>query len=145
MTRRYVDHYLADVAALVHTLSTDFVALQKRLALWSRDGYPTGQGGSRTKGAIGDPTASAVIASDDIRKDRDRLTTLVIQAHDCLKEADIIRLRYMTSSVKAAKHNAGLTKCANMHGCPENMWGAKAGRCLNCYEYQRRTGRDRNK
>jgi hypothetical protein len=143
MTRRYVDHYLADVAALVRTLSTDFVALQKRLALWSRDGYPTGQSGSRSKGAVGDPTALAVIASDDIRKDRDRLTSLIIQAHDILKEADIIRSRYMTTTSTATKHNATLTKCANMHGCPDDMWAAKAGRCLNCYEYQRRTCRDR--
>jgi hypothetical protein len=144
MTRRYVDHYLADIAALVRTLSNDFTALQRRLALWSRDGYPTGSSATRVKGAVGDPTASAVIASDDIRKDRDRLSSLIIQAHELLKEADIIRSRYMTTTTKAVKHNASLTKCVNMHGCPEDMWAAKAGRCLTCYEYQRRTGRDRN-
>lgn len=143
MARRYVDHYLADAAALVRTLTTDFAALQKRLALWSRDGYPTGQSGTRTKGAVGDPTALAVIASDDIRKDRDRLTSLIIQAHENLKEADMIRARYMTTTSTATIHNATLTKCANMHGCPEDMWAAKAGRCLNCCEYQRRNQRDR--
>ena len=143
MNRRYVDHYLADIVALVRTINADFPALQKRLALWSRDGYPTGTGVSAGKGSISDPTAAAVLVSDDIRKDRDRLSLIIIQAHDLLREADNIRTRYMTTETRTAKHNASLSKCANIHGCPDDSWAAKAGRCLVCYEYQRRNMRDR--
>jgi hypothetical protein len=143
MTKRYVDHYLEDIVVLVRNISNDFSALQKRLALWSRDGYPTGTGVSAGKGSISDPTASAVLISDDIGKDRDRLSTIIIQAHDLLREADIIRTRYMTTETRTAKHNASLSKCANIHGCPDDTWAAKAGRCLVCYEYQRRNLRDR--
>ena len=44
---------------------------------------------------------------------------------------------------EVTKHNASLSKCANQFGCPDDAWACKAGRCLTCYEYNRRTGRDR--
>ncbi len=143
MHRRYLDHFLADLAHLVATLHTDFPALQGRLALWSRDGYPTGSSGTRRGGTIGDPTASAVLASDEVRRDRQRLEELVVRAHDLLKEADTIRGRYMSAAAQVTKHNQALTKCANIHGCPDDGWASKAGRCATCYEYVRRTERDR--
>lgn len=33
--------------------------------------------------------------------------------------------------------------CGNTHGCPDEGEAEKAGRCSACYQYQRRTGRDR--
>ena len=46
---------------------------------------------------------------------------------------------------EVVKHNVGLSKCVNAFGCPDDSWGCKAGRCVPCYEYLRRTGRDRSK
>lgn len=51
----------------------------------------------------------------------------------------------LTPSPEVAKHNAGLAKCANQFGCPDDAWASKAGRCQACYEYNRRTQRDRVK
>ena len=143
MTRRYIDHYLADLAAMTTTLDNDFAALERRLLVWSRDGYPTGKTGSIRGGQIGDPTATAVLTPDSVRNDRDRLNELILAAHETLKEADIIRRRYMAAAEQAQKHNAGLTKCGNTNGCPDDMFAAKAGRCLSCYEHHRRSGKDR--
>ena len=144
MTRRYVDHYLNDLNTIVRTLTADFATLQRRLALWSRDGYPTSSGGTRVRGGVSDPTAAAVLTPDEVRQDRDKLTTLITAAHDLLAEADTIRTRYMTTTKEVQRHNQALTKCANMHGCPDDSWATKAGRCSTCYEYNRVNQRDRH-
>lgn len=143
MTRRYVDHYLADLGALIRDLTDDFIELQKRMALWSRDGYPTGSMNARASGTVSDPTANAALSSDEVRRDRDRLSALIIQAHSIMRDADIIRTRYMNTTTRAEEHNAQLSKCANIHGCPDDSWACKAGRCTSCYEFNRRNGRDR--
>jgi hypothetical protein len=143
MKTRYVDHYLADLADMARILETDFAALQGRLALWSRDGYPTRSDAPAGRSGIGDPTATAVLASDPVRRDRERLAELIVQAHDLMREADAIRATYMNAVNTASRHNNSLTKCANINGCPDDMWSVKAGRCLACYEYRRTTDRDR--
>ena len=45
----------------------------------------------------------------------------------------------------AALHqpNPAPVPCGNTHGCPDDDHAEKAGRCSACYQYQRRTGRDR--
>lgn len=142
-THRYLDFYLTDIGALARTLLADHPGLQKCFTLWSRDGYPSSSGGTRVTGTISDPTAQAVLASDEVSRDRDTYNEKVIQAHQLLKEADAIRAKYMTTTERAVKHNQGLTKCANLHGCPDDAWASKAGRCSACYEYNRRNQRDR--
>lgn len=128
---------------MIATLDQDFAALERRLLVWSRDGYPTGKTGSTRGSQISDPTATAVLTPDSVRKDRDRLNELILQAHDIAKEADILRGRYMAAGRQTDTHNRGLTRCGNVNGCPNNMWAAKAGRCLACYEHHRRNGNDR--
>lgn len=141
--KRFVDHYLSDLTAMANTLSADFQVLQRRLALWSRDGYPSGLTGTVAGGAISDPTATAVLSPDPVRKDRERLSELVVKAHEILGEADSIRSKYMTTATQAQRHNQGLAKCANQYGCPDDAWASKAGRCSTCYEYRRRHQGDR--
>lgn len=140
---RYIDDYLDDLHVMVKQILADFVALQRRLAIWSRDGYPTGTD-RQTRGAtIGDPTAAAVLAPDEVRRDREQLAQLITQAHEIMTKAEGIRSKYMTAAKQAERHNRSLTRCANIHGCPDDMWAAKAGRCLACYEYRRVNHSDR--
>jgi hypothetical protein len=143
MTRRYVDHYLADLTAMVTTLNRDFAALERRLLVWSRDGYLTGTNGTIRSSQLSDPTATAVLTPDHVRNDRDRIRQLIVEAHETLKEADLIRTKYMTPAQRVDAHNLGLTKCGNVNGCPDGMFAAKAGRCLSCYEYRRLRNDDR--
>lgn len=143
MTRRYADHYLADICVLAQTILDDFAELQKRLALWSRDGYPTGSLNARSSGTVSDPTANAALSSDEVRRDRDELSSLIVRAHGLLRDADNIRARYMNTTINAEQHNAQLTRCENIHGCPDGAWACKAGRCTTCYQFNRRNGRDR--
>ena len=42
-----------------------------------------------------------------------------------------------------AQPNPDPVPCGNVHGCPDEGEADKAGRCSACYQYQRRTGRDR--
>jgi hypothetical protein len=143
MNRRYVDHYLADLTAMVTTLNRDFAALERRLLVWSRDGYPTGTNGTIRSSQLSDPTATAVLTPDHVRHDRDRIRQLIVEAHETLREADLLRAKYMTPAQRVDAHNKTLAACINTNGCPNNMWAVKAGRCLACYEYFRMRGVDR--
>ena len=52
------------------------------------------------------------------------------------------RLAHITASA-LTQPNPNPIPCANTHGCPDDAEADKAGRCSACYQYQRRTGRDR--
>lgn len=47
------------------------------------------------------------------------------------------------SAAALAQPNPTPVPCGNTHGCPDDAEADKAGRCSACYQYQRRTGRDR--
>lgn len=52
------------------------------------------------------------------------------------------RLALITAAAHA-QPNPTPVPCGNIHGCPDDDEADKAGRCSACYQYQRRTGRDR--
>ena len=52
------------------------------------------------------------------------------------------RLALLTVAAHA-QPNPAPVPCGNVHGCPDDDEADKAGRCSACYQYQRRTGRDR--
>lgn len=143
MTPGYATQIVNDLAAMAGLLAHDYPTLQRRLILWARDGYPTGAAGHVGRGAISDPTANAVLTPDPVRIDRNRLADIVARVHELLREANSIRTQYMSAPIDAERHNAALEKCANVHGCPDGMWAAKAGRCLACYEHRRTRHTDR--
>lgn len=144
-THRYLNEYLNDLHTMIQSLQRDFTTLQRRLIAWAQDGYPTSTGTPGSKGGFSDPTASAVINPDQVRKDREHLEQIIINVHTQLTKADAIRAQYINTNTTTTKHNNSLTKCSNQHGCPDDAWAAKAGRCLTCYEYNRTNQRDRRK
>jgi hypothetical protein len=145
MTHRFLAEYLIDLNKICADLERDFTTLQRRLIAWAQDGYPANTGTLGSKGGFSDPTAAAVMNPDQVRKDREALRELIINAHTQLTRAEQIRARYINNTNTTAKHNNTLTKCANQHGCPDDAWAAKASRCLTCYEYNRTNNRDRRK
>ena len=52
------------------------------------------------------------------------------------------RLAIIAAAALAQPHPTPVA-CGNIHGCPDDDHAEKAGRCSACYQYQRRTGRDR--
>lgn len=57
--------------------------------------------------------------------------------------ADHVDRLTVLSDAALAQPNARPVPCGNSHGCPDDAEADKAGRCSACYQYQRRTGRDR--
>lgn len=143
MTRRYIDNYLTDAGQLLARLAQQLPDLERRLTAWAKDGYPSQSGAPGGAGTISDPTAQAVVTPDRVRLDREQLHANIIRLHDIAVTLDMIRRTYMEPKPDKQPQPHTLAKCSNMHGCPDDAWADKAGRCSACYQYLRRTQRDR--
>lgn len=118
------------------------------LAEWA-GGVSAGGGGRRSIGGHSDPTGNRAMLGDD----NARLARLAVDDH----LTHILRLLrdddHLFRTVMAAvdqefpkePKERGLAACANLHGCPDEAWASKKGRCDLCYMYMYRNGRDRRK
>ena len=100
-------------------------------------------GGPKAKGAVSDPTGEGALNVDEWGQMRERVAELVDRVWRDAMELEGIRAKVAAPPPPKAPEHRGLTRCANLHGCPDDAWATKAGRCEACYRYLRRTDRDR--
>lgn len=126
---------------LLARLRADLPRVVATLRDWS-SGIRSG-GAASGAGSVSDPTGHAALTADEWAGRRHRLERLVATIHAAALNAERIRADVLAPPVERAPAARGLVHCANLHGCPDDAWATKAGRCDTCYGYQRRTGRDR--
>lgn len=141
---KIIDHF-DDARTTLARLERDINILQLRLHAWAKDGYPSGGSSIGSKGGFSDPTGNAALGRDEVRADREEFETLIEEVSSKFLRLESIRKKYVDVQTATATHNAGLVACANQHGCPDQAWATKAGRCPTCYEYKRVNQRDRRK
>ena len=130
-------------------ISHDYLTLDARLRDWTSG--TGGSGGPRPKGSISDPTGTAALTTDEHGQMRRRLSELLDRICRDLATVETIRREVMAppptvEELERQAHNqkvGALQPCANIHGCPDEAWATKAGRCENCYRAMKRNGRDR--
>lgn len=135
---------LRESLGILAELILDWAEWDARSRAWSTRGYPTSTragGGGRSTTATS-PTETAALTPDLITGQRLEQYARVSELLDLLVTMDRQRLAVMKLSPPAPDER-GVARCANAHGCPDDAHAAKAGRCLRCYDYQYRTGRDR--
>ena len=123
----------------------DLVAVCDQLRDWTAAVATGGGGGGRTY-SVADPTGTAATttAADYAAGVRARIEyhVMTIDAH----AASLAKLCALVTDPPPLPDPAdrGLIQCANVHGCPDEAWAEKAGRCGACYQHHRRhDGRDR--
>lgn len=132
---------LADTRHLLDTLSGDLRALERLLVKYARDGYPSASGQPGGSTTVSDPTAQAVLAPDEVRRDRERLAAGLLRIHDQALDLEQIRRRWMTPISEQEMADLKATaRCANPV-CDE--LAVKAGRCSACYQHYRLHGTNR--
>jgi hypothetical protein len=144
------------ILGYVKVMAPEHPEMERRFKEWSRSGFP----GSTMGGFGGGPSIiadgervpvtgvelAAVFSSDQIADMHQRYNATLHETLGHLVQLWAIRhdiLEGGKEAQKAKKRQNTLTDCANAHGCPDEAWGWKAGRCGTCYQYRRRTGRDR--
>jgi hypothetical protein len=126
---------------LLGQIITDWDATDGRLEAWAH-GVRSSTGDRGPKGAYSNPTAAQALMRDHFGRDYRDLHRKADQVVRHVFDLEHLRVTTMQDVIPAEPQNRGLSQCANAHGwCQE--WATKAGRCPSCYEYLRRTGRDR--
>ena len=125
---------------LLARLRADLPHLVATLRDWSAG---IRSGGGAGGGGVGDPTGHAALTTDEWAGRRRDLERRVATIHAAVLDLEKIRREVIDPPPPTEPAARGLVHCANIHGCPDDAWATKAGRCDTCYGYQRRTGRDR--
>jgi hypothetical protein len=120
----------------------DHALIVARLRDWSAG--VGGSGGPQPKNAVSDPTGQAAMSTDEWGQMRQRVDDLIHQAWRAACDLEDIRRQVAAPALPKEPEERGLAKCANP-ACPDDAWAVKAGRCDACYQFRRRTDRDRRK
>ena len=135
------DH-LAVLAENVEQLRQRAVNAERQLREWQTDSMPRGSGfDSPGRTTIsGSPGEVAALAPDEMRAKRGQLTRAVQEARRLTDEA-VSLVSFALDPAPNLPRRSTVVACCN---CGEPaVPRAKAGRCLACYEYRRRTKNDR--
>lgn len=135
------DH-LAVLAENVEQLRQRAVNAERQLREWQNDSMPRGSGfDSPGRTTIsGSPVEVAALAPDEMRAKRGQLTRAVQEARRLTDEA-VSLVSFALDPAPNLPRRSTVVACCN---CGEPaVPRAKAGRCLACYEYRRRTKNDR--
>ena len=135
------DH-LAVLAENVEQLRQRAVNAERQLREWQNDSMPRGAGfDSPGRTTIsGSPVEVAALAPDEMRAKRGQLTRAVQEARRLTDEA-VSLVSFALDPAPNLPRRSTVVACCN---CGEPaVPRAKAGRCLACYEYRRRTKNDR--
>ena len=111
----------------------------------------SGSGGPSSKGTVSDPTGNAALAVDEHGALRARYNRAITDLWLAVRQLDSIEREVMKPALTHAEAQqrqenqrvGALQPCANLHGCPDDEWATKAGRCEACYRYRVRRGSDR--
>ena len=134
-----------NLAALVRNvaiLDAQGARAHRTLRTLGSDGYPSGSGfdAMGRSANAGSSTERAALAPDELRRKSQRLEELVVRLQRMSLEATSLCDQALAPPPKP-KRDSQVTACANCKG--PAVPRAKKGRCLACYEYQRRTGLER--
>lgn len=143
------EQHLTIAADHMARIQRDHLKVVGRLRDWSAG--IGGTGGPQPKNSISDPTGQTALAVDEFGTARNRLEALIDEVCRRLDRIEVIRREVMAppptlEEVERERTNQradGLQPCANQHGCPDEGWATKAGRCETCYKYRARNGQDR--
>jgi len=142
---------LEGAQALLEPAWRNVVPVLAELQKMSRDGYPSrtpgnGEPGSGS-GGIADPTGLAAV---DPGEARDHVDTVLGLCEAILWRATLLTdalqpwVEILAARPAKTPSERGLAKCANPHGCPDDGWAIRAGRCDTCAQYRyRHQGMDR--
>jgi hypothetical protein len=104
---------------------------------------PGSGGGPSPKNQISDPTGNAALSRDSWAMMRVEMSQIINRMVLDASRLVSIEREVLAPPPPKAPVDRGLVKCCNVHGCPDDAWAIKAGRCIACYEALRRTERDR--
>lgn len=143
------ERHLAIAGDYMLRLQRDHLRVISRLRDWSAG--ISGNGGPIPKNSISDPTGQSALAVDEFGTARHKLEVLIDEVCKRMELIEFIRREVMAppptlEEVERERGNqqaGSLQHCANCHGCPDEAWATKAGRCEACYKYRARHGRDR--
>lgn len=137
---------LTETIAMLTAYQTDQTTVINRLRDWAT-GLTTTHSGPTSKGTIADPTGNTALSVDEWGQARTRLEALITTAHTTATALEAIRKQIMATDTTDPddpdNQTGALQVCANSHGCPDDNWASKAGRCEACYQYRHRNNRDR--
>lgn len=133
---------LGDAIAWLGRLEADHATFVAHLRDWS--GGLTSGGGPQPKNAVSDPTGQSALAVDEWGQMRARSAELILAVYRSAKDLEAMRREVVSPPPPREPEERGLAKCCNPN-CPDDAWAEKAGRCSPCYQYKRRTDRDRRK
>ena len=129
--------------ARIEMAYSDIPLMFARLREWSSD-VGSSSGSVGPKNQVGDPTGNtAVNTTDENARMIAELHAICDSIHRDSLDLDRIRRHTMAPAIPKQPEERGLEKCKNMHGCPDDAWAWKAGRCDACHTYWRRNERDR--
>ena len=135
------DH-LAILAENVERLRQRAVNAERRLREWENDSLPRSSGfDSPGRSTIsGSPVEVAALAPDELRAKGDQLRRAVMEARRKTDEA-VSLVSFALDPAPNLPRRTTVVACCN---CGEPaVPRAKAGRCLACFEYRRRSKNDR--
>ena len=143
-TRRPTElhHTARQLAIAADRCQDEILQVLRFLREWSAGATHSADGPS-PKNQVSRPTEAQALGHDQFARMRDRLIEQLLVADRAMREVDSIRREVMSGPPPARPAERGLAKCCNMHGCPDDAWAVKAGRCDTCYRYRARTDRDR--
>lgn len=129
---------VGDLAASVTTLAPDAFA---RLRGWQAGIRSSGSTGG--SGSVSDPTSTAALTASRWGDLSRELAEGIRSCRDLLRKLNRICAEVAAPPVPPQPRERGLMACANQHGCPDDAWATKAGRCEACYKFRSRNNRDR--
>ncbi len=137
---------LAQTAGFIHLAArrcqADVAVVLGRLRDWSAGASSTSSGPS-PKNQVGRPTEAQALGHDQFGQLREQLVHQLLIADRAMRNVESIRRQVMDDPPSRHPEERGLAKCCNIHGCPDDAWAERAGRCDTCYRYHRRNDLDR--
>jgi rubrerythrin len=142
MRRSEINDHLRGAEYSLDYLKDSAWTAHKQLQSWARSGFPsnTGMDKIRSSGSGDSPVEVAALNPDEPSRKAARLAKCVKQANQLLAEAASLSRMTLTPPEKKERVNQ-VPECLN---CGEPcVPRAKKGRCPACYEYLRRTNKER--
>lgn len=131
--------YIALAARRAHQ---DLLEVLSHLRDWSA-GASNSSSGPSPKNQVSRPTEAQALGFDQWGLLRQELVDQLLLADRAMRRVEHIRRLVIDPPPERLPEDRGLAKCANLHGCPDDAWAERGGRCDACYRYHRRTDLDR--